>query len=311
VFNLTQPSVKGDPSAGFNYYPDDGGPARILNNSSEQVAMAPIPLTDFLVERYAKDNKFAALALFTLPFGLRALALLQKEFEADGVKQKGTNLLLESKSFDDKLKGGRQLELRAGESPVFGESNMFVGCTVQVNNVQELDGSQVGNSTLGRSVTRIFNREFMPKTPGDIFRSRGVPLTRFDLSGYGASIFSNWLNPKATIAATSQTKFDVILGRCAHEIIQVKSIMYPWGVRVVRTITLLRTSTNYVYRHDSGWKMPPSVEPPHPRAHPSPFQEKHPWISASPLRICSKTRIGSPSLQSVVAFCSSAASWAF
>ncbi|CAN5867244.1 hypothetical protein BH18ACI4_BH18ACI4_06970 [soil metagenome] len=254
VFNLTPPEVNGDPSAGFNYYPDDGGPARILNSSAEQVALAPIPLTDFLVDSYAEDNTFAALALFTLPFGLRALALLRKEFEQNEVKQEGTNLLMDPKSFENNLKGGRQLEMDAGTSPVLGESNMFVGCTAQINNIVEMDGSQLGNSTLGRSVTRIFNREFMPKTPGNILRPRGVPLTRMDLSGYGASIFSNWLNPKATIAATSQAKFDVFVGRCAHEIIQVKSIMYPWGIRVVRTITLLRTSTNYVYRHDSGWK---------------------------------------------------------
>jgi hypothetical protein len=254
VFNLTPPSVKGDPSAGFNYYPDDGGPARILNSSTQEVALAPIPLTDFLIDSYDADNKFFALALFTLPFGMRALALLQKEFVNEGIKQKGTDLLLAPKSFDDNLKGARQLELIAGESPVVGESNMFVGFTVQVNNVLEFNGSQLGASTLGRSVTRIFNGEFMPASPGDILRPRGVPLTRMDLSGYGASIFSNWLNPKATIAATSQTKFDVFLGRCSHEIIQVRSLMYPWGIRVVRTITLLRASTNYVYRHDSGWK---------------------------------------------------------
>lgn len=254
VFNLTPPEVNGDPSAGFNYYPDDGGPARILNFSADQVALAPIPLTDFLVDSYAENDKFFALALFTLPFGLRALALLKKEFENDGATQEGTNLVLAPKSFENNLKGGRQLEMDAGTSPVVGESNMFVGCTAQINNVVEMNGSQLGNSTLGRSVTKIFNREFMPKTPGDITRPRGVPLTRIDLSGYGATTFSNWLNPKATIASTSQAKFDVLMGRCAHEIIQVKSIMYPWAIRVVRTITLLRTSTNYVYRHDSGWK---------------------------------------------------------
>jgi len=254
VFNLTPPSVPGDPFAGFNYYPDDGGPTRILNTSSEQVALAPIPLTDFLVETYAKDDKFAALALFTLPFGMRALALLKKEFQTGTIKQTGTNLQNKPKTFDENLIGARQLELEAGKSPVQGESNMFVGCTIQENNVLEWNGSKLGNSTLGRSVTRIFNLEFMPKVPADILRPRGVPVTRLNLTGYGATMFSNWLNPKATIAATSQAKFDVLLGRCAHEIIQVRSLMYPWGIRVVRTITLLRTATNYVYRHDSGWQ---------------------------------------------------------
>lgn len=256
VFNLTPPApgILGDPSAGFNYYPDDGGPTRILNSGSDQVALAPIPLTDFLVSSYANSEDFAAVALFTLPFGLRALALLKKEFALGGVTQRGTNLTLDPKKFDDNLVGARVLELDAGESPVVGEDNMFVGCTMQENNVLELDGAQLGNSTLGRSVTKIFNREFMPRVPGDIFRQRGVPVTQINLSGYGATMFSHWVNPKATIAATSQTKFDVMMGRCAHEIIQVKSIMYPWGIRVVRTITLTRTNTNYVYRYDSGWQ---------------------------------------------------------
>jgi hypothetical protein len=256
VFNLTPPvpNVLGDPSFGFNYYPDDGGPTRILNASSEQVALSPIPLTDFLVNSFANINDFAAVALFTLPFGLRALALLKKQFKLGAVVQNGTNLSLDPKRFDDNLTSARQLELDAGESSVAGESNLFVGCTVQENNVLELDGSQLGNSTLGRSVTKIFNLEFMPRGPGDIFRQRGVPLTQISLSGYGATTFSHWVNPKATIAATSQTKFEVMLGRCAHEIIQVKSIMYPWGIRVVRTITLTRTNTNYVYRYDSGWQ---------------------------------------------------------
>jgi hypothetical protein len=256
VFNLTPPvpKVLGEPSFGFNYYPDDGGPTRILNARSEQVALSPIPLTDFLVNSFANVDDFAAVAFFTLPWGLRALALLKKQFKLGSVVQNGTSLSYERKDFDDQLTGARQLELEAGESSVEGESNLFVGCTVQDRNVVELDGSQRGNSTLGRSVTKIFNREFMPRGMGDIFRQRGVPLTQISLSGYGATTFSHWVNPKATIAATSQTKFDVMLGRCAHEVIQVKSIMYPWGIRVVRTITLTRTNTNYVYRYDSGWQ---------------------------------------------------------
>ena len=30
--------------------------------------------------------------------------------------------------------------------------------------------------------------------------------------------------------------------------------MYPWAIKVVRTITLFRTGSGYVFRHDSGWK---------------------------------------------------------
>ncbi len=254
VFNLTPPKVVGDPGGLFNYYPDDGGPTRLLNNSNESVALAPIPLTDFLVDTFDRDQKFLALALFTLPFGMKALALLQKKYEYEGNARKGNDFSLNSQSFETNLKGARQLEITGGEALVEGESNMFIGSTVQLNNVLELDGTSRGASTLGRSVTKIFNNEFFLQPSIDLFRQRGVPLTRMDLSGYGASIFSDWLNPKATIAATSQAKFDVFVGRCAHEIIQVKSILYPWAIKVVRTITLFRASTGYVYRYDSGWR---------------------------------------------------------
>ena len=84
-------------------------------------------------------------------------------------------------------------------------------------------------------------------------RQRGVPLSRMDLSGYGASIFSDWLNPKAGMAETSQAKFEVFLGRCAHEIIQVRTILYPFAAKFVRTISLFRANSGYFYRFDSGW----------------------------------------------------------
>jgi hypothetical protein len=254
VFNLTDDVVPGDPDAGFNYYPNDGGPTRIINNSARPVALAPIPLTDFLVSTFAHDDQLAALLLSTLPFGLKALALLQNQYEKAGTTRPGTKVSFNWKEFEGDLKGARQLQLDAGTPLVEGESNMFMGRTVQLNNVLEMNGVALGNSTLGASVTKIFNGEFMPTVPSDLILQRGVPLTRIDLSGYGATAFSNWLNPKATIAATSQARFDVFVGRCAHEIIQVKSLLYPWGIRVVRTITLFRTASNYVYRYDSGWQ---------------------------------------------------------
>lgn len=253
VFNLTPPQVVGDPSAFFNYYPNDGGSTRLLNTSEESVALAPIPLTDFLVDTFDQDRNFQSLALFTLPFGMKALALLKKHYDYEGNSRKGNDFRFNSKSFDTNLKGARQLEITGGEALVEGESNMFMGSTIQIDNVLELDGTAKGTSTLGRSVTKIFNNEFLLE-PFNPFRQRGVPLTRMDLSGYGASIFSDWLNPKATIAAISQAKFDVFVGRCAHEIIQVKSLLYPWAIKVVRTITLFRASTGYVYRYDSGWQ---------------------------------------------------------
>ena len=265
LLNLTPPQVVGDPPGGVNYYPHDGGPMQILNNSKETVALAPLPLTNYLLRNFEEDTAgFAAFSLLTLPFGLRALAVLQNHYSVTNEHnvtetRRGTELLLNAEAFADGLKGGLQLQLNAGEAFIEGESDMFVGSTLQINNVLDFSGSPTGDSTLGRSVTEIFNNEFLLE-PFNLIRQRGVPLTRIDLSGYGASSFSNWLNPTAAFAQTSQARFDIFVGRCAHEVIQVKSIIYPWGIKVVRTITIYRVSSGFVYRHDSGWRAESSGE---------------------------------------------------
>lgn len=259
LINLTPPGISGDPDQGYNYYPNDGGPMRILNNGEDTVALAPIPLTDYLFENFKNDTKdFTAKSLLTLPFGLQALAVLQNQYnftDQNGVSysRKGTEFLRNSEKFENEVRGSRQIQLNAGEAFINGESDMFVGSTIQINNVLDYTGNGDGDSTLGKTVTEIFNDEFLLQ-PYDPERQRGVPLTRIDLSGYGASTFSNWLNPTAAFASTSQAKFDIMLGRTSHEIIQVKSIIYPWAIKVVRTITIFRVGSGYVYRFDSGWR---------------------------------------------------------
>ena len=84
--------------------------------------------------------------------------------------------------------------------------------------------------------------------------SRRCRVERMEISGYGASMFSHWLDQDAAIAQVSQASFDVLVGRTAHEVVQVRSILYPFGVHVVRTITFTRSSNGYVFRSDSGWK---------------------------------------------------------
>jgi hypothetical protein len=258
VLNLTppEPGTTADPPVGHNYYPNDGGPMQIINNSDDTVALAPIPNNLFLAEHMENDADFAAVSFFTLPFGMKALALLQKQYDSgSGNFRRGGILDLASENFDENLKAAVQLRLTGGKAQAEVESDMFAGRTIQLANVLDLNGNPPPQpkSTLGEDVTKIFNQEFSPPT-GSVVIQRGVPLERMDLSGYGASIFSNWLNPNAAIAETSQARFDVFTGRCGHEVIQVKSIMYPWGIQVVRTITLFRVGSGYVYRFDSGWQ---------------------------------------------------------
>ena len=251
VINLTPPeALKQDPPAPLNYYPDDGGPTKIVNNSTRLVPVAPIPLCDWLVTAYKEEPDNLTTAYFTLPFGIRALAYLYK---TNALQSQKPSIEFNGPSFDDGVEGGMQLKLTAGSGFNAKEGNLFRGFTLQLNNVLNHDGTRTDTTTLGEDVAKIFNQEFFGVFP-TLDTQRGVPLTRIDVSGYGASTFSNWINEDAQFASTSQARFDVMIGRTSHEVIQVKTIVYPFGIHFVRTITLFRVGSGYVYRVDSGWK---------------------------------------------------------
>ncbi|MEI6757525.1 MAG: hypothetical protein WCK85_06700 [Chlorobium sp.] len=258
VFNLTPPQIKQgdpvglpyDPPAGFNYYQDDGFPTRIGNLSSEPVTLSPIPLSKYLVETFRKKEDGKTYAIFNLPFGMVTVTILDNNSKQTPRKPGLENI---RPVFNNYVNGGLQLELTAGSSFVPGEDDMFQGFTFQLFNINNPDGSPADASTLAHTPTRIFNTEFcenkwnLPGRPGS-------PLTKAGLSGYGASMFSDWHNKNAAFAQTSQALFNVVTGRTSHEVVQVKSMVYPWGVKVVRTITLFRLANGYVCRIDSGWK---------------------------------------------------------
>jgi len=267
TINLTPPAVKSgaqDPPAGWLLFGNDGGPTQIFNNSPRFVPIAPIPVSNFIVDQ---SNAAASIAgplvtasLFTLPFGMRSMAFLYN----DGKNPAGyvpASLNIEPPDFDltrtdipnppqKIVTGGLQIIAKGQQDPTVKSSPSFKGFTLQLRNLLDANGSATASSILGPSVDTIFNDQFEPPT----IHNHGVPVERIDFSGYGASMFSNWLDPTATIAATSQAKFDVFVGRTSLEIIQVKSLIYPWGIQVVRTITMYRTGSAIIYRVDSGWR---------------------------------------------------------
>ncbi len=247
LFNLTAPQVGGDPPLFLNFYPNDGGPTRLFNDNQARVPIAPLPKVEELLAYFNDAATGFTGALFTLPFGLKAFAEINKNH----AYLPDAGLRLNQESFrDGSLTGAWQLQVDAPERTT--ESPMFVGGTIQLDNVVLLDGTPTGAGTLGNSVAEIFNNEFFTLTGG--YGDRGVPLTRIDFSGYGSSTFSRWENPEAAFAETSQARFDIFIGRTAHEVIQVKSVIYPWGIRVVRTIVIFRAGSSYVYRFDTGWQ---------------------------------------------------------
>ncbi len=234
---------------GLVVYENDGIPTRIFSESPYQVPITPLSVTRHFIKEYNDKQVPRQLhSLFTLPFAMMA----QAHFTRDLSKPHDRNAQLQlHMPWFDQLRGGLQIKVEAPKADSPQQSNTFEGQTIQIdNNIRWfLLGIPLTGSTLGKTVKTIFNGVFSSQKPA-------VPLEKMEVSGYGATIFSNWLNKSAAIADVSQAKFDVIVGRTAHEVVQVRSVLYMCTgiVHVVRTITLMRSPSGYVFRSDSGWK---------------------------------------------------------
>jgi hypothetical protein len=80
-----------------------------------------------------------------------------------------------------------------------------------------------------------------------------VPIEFVDLSGYGASCVSNWVNDPGDGPAITNVRFEVLNGRTRYEVIRMRSKLIPCDAVVIRTITLERRASGAVFRWDSGW----------------------------------------------------------
>jgi hypothetical protein len=243
--------------------PNDGRPFSLAINTVRLVPLAPHPVVTRIVRDFrGGDESLQAAAIFTLPFGVVAVAApLRPPLEADAT---GASLALVRPKFSQpNLIGGLQIALAAVGPPRSPDSPSpsLPGATLQLRNgIDPATRVPLNISVLGdiippvteedvpNAVEGIFNGEFAPGGTNP-----RVPVTRIDFSGYGASTFSRWRNPKAEFAETSKVEFDVLIGRTAYEVVQVRSVLYPWGVRVVRTITIQRTGSGAPFRRDSGW----------------------------------------------------------
>jgi hypothetical protein len=213
--------------------PNDGGPSSIHVDTVHLTPVAPIPALAKCVQRAQAGDD--GNVYMTLPFGLRAHADITQ------ITSKGGVFELNAPKFDGDVKGGLQVKMQPpgwqNEAALFnGDANTVV---------------PYGNDVLGNSVAKIFNDDFSTVDPSI---RRGLPLRRYDLSGYGASVFSDWRDATATGVRIIQARFDVMVGRTAYEVVKAQSMLFPWGVRVVRTVTIDRRAAGWVNRHDSGWQ---------------------------------------------------------
>ncbi|HET8998439.1 MAG TPA: hypothetical protein VFP86_02215 [bacterium] len=236
-------------------FPDSGGPSLVGVETVRLVRVAPVPALDEFIHDFNDErDPRPGFARVTLPFGIVALAALRKPQKLGA---SGAALDYNRPRFPaDDLIGGHQISITAVGATTPGATASLPGAAVQLRNgffmglptgLSVLDVSTIAPPNPNFSDT--FNNNFGPGA-----KRQQVPVTRIDLSGYGESLFSDWRNPSDAAAVVSQARFDVIVGRTSLEIIQFRSVLYPYAVRVVRTVTIQRLNSGTVARHDSGWQ---------------------------------------------------------
>ncbi len=260
IINNSDQDSDGNPPLGKVIFPNDGAPSRIGRLGPDFTRIAPSVLAGNLIQYFNTSSREYIWSMFTLPWGLWAVAVLSKK----GISFSGAEIEIVQPEFEADLKGGHQIRLKGRE--LQKGSSSFPGYSGQNRNVLNELGKtpttwvnssslNIKSSILGESVTNIYNEEFFNlENNKPTILPVGVPLEQIDLSGYGASTFSHWQDPNGKVASVSQAKFDIWLGRTAEEIIQVKSIVYPYGFSVVRTVSIFRRENGEIYRSDSGWQ---------------------------------------------------------
>ncbi len=227
--------------------PATDGVATLVQTQDPQqtlVPFAPEPVLLRNIDNVAAGCSFTAE--FSLPFGLIArIAQMNRPrgpqspsvFARDG----GVFALVQP-TFPSHLEGAFQLTLKP-PFPTHPKAQFSGTTTVST------DGAApgYGYNVLGNDVGTIFQNEFAGSTGG------AVPVSRIDLAGYGASMFSEWRDDTAKGPAIIKVQFDVVVGRTAYEVVKAKTMLYPHCAPLVRTITIARQNGGWVRRTDTGW----------------------------------------------------------
>lgn len=231
-----------DPLPQWVNFGNSGVPTVFSVPTATLVPVYPAAAITGLVDNFAQRQPLTSQARFTLPFGIVALASLHGL--VPGGDSRSTTVVLNQPA-GGSLQGAPQLRIDAHDAALStGQSPAMDGYTVQ------LPVAQPGNySVLGTDVTTTFNSYL-----GDGGFRPMVPVTRIDVSGYGQSLFSDWRNPYTDPVAVSAARFDVLVGRTAFEVVQIRSKLFFYGLDVVRTITIQRRNNAIITRTDSGWQ---------------------------------------------------------
>jgi hypothetical protein len=215
------------------FSPDDGIPTTFL-----VAVTAPTPIVPVLaLEQYqAGAGTLPTRAAFTLPFGITA------NLSEPTPASPGPSYAIPAVQFPDAdLTGARVLSITGPQDTLPGTAITGFYASPPAY------GAQVLGTALP-SVAKFWDDDFGPSGRGF------MPIGRIDLSGYGTTLFSDWLDPVPTDPGIIRALFNVLLGRTAHEIITAQTWILPWCIRLQRTITFDRSDAGEVVKHDTGWQ---------------------------------------------------------
>ncbi|HTA42920.1 MAG TPA: hypothetical protein VK789_10765 [Bryobacteraceae bacterium] len=256
----------------------DGFPLLITAPNNQQ--LVPFQPDLVLLENIlAVDAGTPFAGVFSLPFGLDA-AIIQPNHLASGKSAflaKGGRFALNRPLFPNAFPPTPPTATAPVTPPVAktGPKDFLGAITLSLipeNNgnsnalfpgVTQLDLTGAAGSDPGYGTDVLgYDKTTQATDVGDIFKGEfsvggsnpGVPLLRIDFSGYGASTFSDWTDQNPTPPAVTKVQFEASIGRTALDVIQVVSVIYPWCIQVVRTITMQRQNAGWILRTDSGWQ---------------------------------------------------------
>jgi len=249
MYNLSTAIDGGVKNTDLLHPPNDGPFTQVRATTATLIPIAPLQSLQAVLD--AGPGAFNAQ--LTLPFGMVAAL--------DTNPQNGTilsDINLVQPSFSATLTptgvpytGAWQLSFSAPD-PSDPDPVLSGRTYLRTPDDNPASGLSYGEMVLGTDVSGIFSSRFDPPEGSAI--GTGVPVRRYDLTGYGASTFSEWTNTNPAPTDVIKTFFHVLVGRTSHEVIQVQSVVYPWAIKVVRTITIDRQASGSVQRYDSGWQ---------------------------------------------------------
>jgi hypothetical protein len=211
--------------------PDDGPPTRLLVRTANLVRIEPNIALPALAHAEANAD---LIGRFTLPFGL--IANLQVTAGIPSAQRPSLSFVRGNYTTSG-LTAARQLSIRAqsvinvGDPALPGNTTTGSPVPIPPPNSRVYGVLTLGNDPLGAA--QFFDQEF---SAFGVYPQ--IPVTRIDLSGYGTSMFSDWKNLDLTTVGVVRTRFDVLIGRTAFELVQIATVIIPWCIRITRTLFL-------------------------------------------------------------------------